>query len=126
MCFLYSRQNFIYVKCRVVRCKLNVFGVCYVMNLVYYKNYAFHHLHGFLTALLWPRTFCLGRTTTSNQSFVKFAGTVFAVKLLPDRRSIPFWLSYTTAYEGAMKHTSKEQQNTPLHYKCKRTKCKCK
>jgi len=32
--------------------------VC-VMNLVYYQNYARYHLHGFLIALLRPRTFGL-------------------------------------------------------------------
>jgi len=40
--------------------------VCYVTNLVCYQNYACHHLHGFLTALPQPRTFCLGLASPSN------------------------------------------------------------
>jgi len=45
---------------RRVRVKLNLFGVCYAMNLVDFPNYACHRLHGFLTALLRTRQFCLG------------------------------------------------------------------
>jgi len=39
--------------------------VCYVMNLVDYQNYACCHLHGFLSAMLRLRTFCLASASSN-------------------------------------------------------------
>jgi len=83
MCLRPLRHNCIYVQKSVFRWKLYVFGVCVLPH-----EFSLIHIHGFLTALLRPRTCCMPRPRLG---LVNAASASVSWKLLHPHHWSLFW-----------------------------------